>query len=143
MKTILLILCLFLSGCTQSFEKENIDLDQLAVELSKQSDVLLQNGTDAQLEALLGIDLRQVQDAMLLISPLSYPIELIAVVHTNQPETLRENYRQCIRNFQSQYPMMADIETLSKRSIYGEIGNYSYFIVSEKAQQVEDYLKGM
>lgn len=141
MKIIILCLCFLLCGCQTSFQKDNMDLNQLKETLYEYFEYPMSEDITSLKEPLRS-QLNQVDDKLVLSSPFSYPKEVCMIVHSNDKKWI-SYFQAYLKQLQSEYP---DIDKKAYQSQYVKIGTiyqYTYFIVSKNQAQITKYLLGM
>lgn len=142
MKIKLLCLCFLflLGGCTQSFEKGNIHLETLKPKLRSYFEVPLLDSMD-QLPAYIQTEMVEIKDYLILMSPFSYPKEMIIIVHSDD-----KKWNQLFHRYQEE--LSQTTKDMKNQTFYqqfttiGQIYEYTYMIVSENHKKIQNYLLG-
>lgn len=142
MKIRLLCLCFLflLSGCSQSFEKDNVNLSKLEPKLRTFYDVPLVDTSDS-LSTEFKIELAQIEDKIILVSPFTYPKQCIVLVHSIDPQW-NDLFHQYIEQLKLDSQMMKNNDYYDQHTKIGTIHQYTYFIVSENSEDIINYLLG-
>lgn len=141
MKIIILCLCFLLCGCQTSFQKDNMDFNQLKEQIYEYFEYPMSEDITILKEPLKS-QLAQTKDKLVLSSPFSYPKEVLIIVHSNDPKW-KTSFETYLQQLKEEYP---DIDKKSYQSKYVKIGTiyqYTYFIVSKNQSQITKYLLGM
>ena len=141
MKILFLCLCFLLCGCQTSFEKDNMNLKQLKESLYSYFEFPLSED-EKLIQEPLRTQLNKVEDKLILVTPFSYPNEMIIIVHDDNDKWM-SFFQDYVKQLKSSNTYIETNQYYEKCVKIGKIHQYTYFIMSKNHQKIIDYLLGM
>lgn len=138
MKILLLCLCFLLCACQQSFEKGNIHFPTLSNEIISLCEYPLTNDPSFLLDHYES-ELQLLEDNLILVSPFSYPQEVIIIIPSNDKKWI-SFFEQYQKDLIKESSHITSSKKYYENAKIGQIHQYTYLIVSQHGDKILDYL---